>query len=233
LIPFCASGMWHIVGKLLTRATTLFRTTFQLEVWSQSYGTPKSQESQLGQFWDSHLRDPRQSHLDVAPTKSHIIYYKGEGGGFPQVRAMVSVVCPCCSWLILAPKMLQRCTNHFVLVLCRPVWVGEACQFFLVPSRSLSTPFYPSKVLRAKEHAPTFYSFVIFYLRLTFESSKELRVRKAWKVVNMCLHITPRYVLIHYRFHYILNEFGHFYHVKTCQTLNGWGLFTTNSEFVH
>jgi hypothetical protein len=35
-----------------------------------------------------------------------------------------------CSWLILAPKVF---TNHLVLVLCRSVWVVEACQFLLVP----------------------------------------------------------------------------------------------------
>jgi hypothetical protein len=80
-----------------------------------------------------------KSHLDVASVESHIVYYKGEGGGFPQVRAMVSLVCPCCPWFILAPKVLQLCTNHFVLVLCRPVWVDKACQLFLVSSRS-STP---------------------------------------------------------------------------------------------
>jgi hypothetical protein len=53
--------------------------------------------------------------------ESHKVYYKGEGGGFPQVRAVVSLVCPCCPWLVLAPKVLQLCTNHFVWVVCRPV----------------------------------------------------------------------------------------------------------------
>jgi hypothetical protein len=73
------------------------------------------------------------------------VYYKGEGGGFPQVRAVVSLMCPCCPWFVLAPKVLQLCTNHFVWVVCRPVWVSEACQLFLVPSRSSNTPLYPSK----------------------------------------------------------------------------------------
>ncbi len=45
-----------------------------------------------------------KSHLDVAPMERHIIYYKGEGGGFPQVRAVVSLVCPGCPWLVVAPK---------------------------------------------------------------------------------------------------------------------------------
>jgi hypothetical protein len=31
-------------------------------------------------------------HLDVDLMEKHIVYYKGEGGGFPQVRAMVSLV---------------------------------------------------------------------------------------------------------------------------------------------
>ncbi len=69
-----------------------------------------------------------KSHLDVAPVEWHRIYYKGEGGGFPQVQAMMSLVCPGCPWFILAPKVFQLCTNHFVLVLCRSMWVIKACQ---------------------------------------------------------------------------------------------------------
>jgi hypothetical protein len=63
----------------------------------------------------------KNSHLDVGSMESHRVYYKGEGAGFPQVRAVVSLVCSCCSWLVLAPRVLQLCTNHFVWVACRPV----------------------------------------------------------------------------------------------------------------
>jgi len=63
----------------------------------------------------------KNSHLDVASMESCTVYYKGEGGGFPQVWAMVSLVCPCCPWLVLAPRVLQLCTNHFVWVVCRLV----------------------------------------------------------------------------------------------------------------
>jgi len=87
----------------------------------------------------------KKSHLDLASVESCRVYYKGEGGGFPQVRAVVNLVCLCCPWLVLAPKVLQLCTNHFVWVMCRPVWMSEACQLFLVPSRSSNTPLYPSK----------------------------------------------------------------------------------------
>jgi hypothetical protein len=87
----------------------------------------------------------RKNHLDVGSAANHKVYYKGEGGCFPQVQAVVSLVCLCWLWLILAPKVLQLCTNHFVWVLCRLVWVSKACQLFLVPSRSFGTPLYPSK----------------------------------------------------------------------------------------
>jgi len=33
-------------------------------------------------------------HLDVGPMASHRIYYKGEGGGFPQVWVVVSLMSP-------------------------------------------------------------------------------------------------------------------------------------------
>ncbi len=92
------------------------------------------------------LGSPRKkSHLDVASVESCRVYYKGEGGGFPQVWAVVSFVCSCCPWLVLAPRVFQLCINHFMWVICRPVWVSEACQLFLVPSWSSNTPLYPSK----------------------------------------------------------------------------------------
>ncbi len=122
-----------------------------------------------------------KSHLDVASVERCKIYYKGEGGGFPQVQAVVSLVSSNCLWLILAPKVLQLCTNHFVLVLCRFVWVIEVCRFFLVPFRSSSTPLYPSKVLQTRERALIPYSFVVFNLGFTFESFKELGARHNYK----------------------------------------------------
>ncbi len=51
---------------------------------------------------------------------------------------MVNLVCPCCPWLIL-------CTNHFVWVVCKLVWVSESCQLYLVPSWSSNMPPYPWK----------------------------------------------------------------------------------------
>jgi hypothetical protein len=94
----------------------------------------KSTHTRRGQVCDALGSLRTKSHLDVGPMGSHWVYYKGESGGFPEVQAVVNLVSPSCPWFILALKVLQLCTNHLVLVLCRPVWVNEACQFFLVPS---------------------------------------------------------------------------------------------------
>jgi hypothetical protein len=106
----------------------------------------------------------------------HIVYYKGESGGFPQVRAVVSLVCPCCLWLVLAPKVLQLCTNHFVWIMCRPVWMSETFQLFRVPSRSSNMPLYPSKCCELGS-VLWLLLFRCFLLGFTFEPFKELGVR--------------------------------------------------------
>jgi hypothetical protein len=53
-------------------------------------------------------------HLDVRLMERHIVYYKGEGGGFPQVRAVVNLVSPIFPCFVLTPKVLQLWTNHLV-----------------------------------------------------------------------------------------------------------------------
>jgi hypothetical protein len=136
-------------------------------------------------------------HLDVGLVERRKVYYKGEGGGFPQVRTVVSLMSPSCSWLILTPKVLQLCTNYLVLVLCRPVWVSEAYQFFLVPSRSSNTPLYPCKMLRAKERALTPYFPIVFCLGLTFESLSDWERVKFHLTIQAVLLITT---LFHYYF---------------------------------
>ncbi len=121
-IYLAAGGVSHIIGKFLTRATTLLQIALRSEVCSQCYGVPKSQESHLARFWDSHSGVPRKIAIWMQPPWRAVEYtIKGEGGGFPQVRAVVSLVCLCCPWLVLAPRVFQLCINHFVWVVCRPV----------------------------------------------------------------------------------------------------------------
>jgi hypothetical protein len=115
---------------------------WEIQLCFRPHINPRFEEKVMG---PQSRGSPRtKCHLDVALVERHRVYYKGEGGGFPQVWAVVSLVNPNCPWLVLAPKMLQLCTNHLVLVLCRFVWVVKTCQFFLVSSRSSNTPLYPS-----------------------------------------------------------------------------------------
>jgi hypothetical protein len=51
----------------------------------------------------------------------HKVYYKGEGGGFPQVRAVVSLVSLCLPVAYLCIKVLQLCINQLV------VWFVQVC----------------------------------------------------------------------------------------------------------
>jgi hypothetical protein len=125
-------------------------------------GLQSCKSPNLGDFETSTWSLRTKSHLDVGSVASHRVYYKGEGGGFPQVQVVVSPVCPCCPWFVLAPKVFQLCTNHLVWVLCRPVWMSEACQFFLVPSRSSNTPLYPSKCCELR-NVPRLLPFSLFY----------------------------------------------------------------------
>jgi hypothetical protein len=55
----------------------------------QSSGSP------VGTLSGLHFGSPnKMCHSDVASVTSRREYYMGEGGGFPRVRAMVSLVCP-------------------------------------------------------------------------------------------------------------------------------------------
>jgi hypothetical protein len=53
-----------------------------------------------------HFGSPnKMCHLDVASAASCKEYYMGEGGGFPRVRAVVSLVCPSARVLSQHPKV--------------------------------------------------------------------------------------------------------------------------------
>ncbi len=49
-------------------------------------------------------------HLDVGLVERHIVYYKGEGGGFPQVRVVVCLVSP--SLLMVLSNTKSAPTMH-------------------------------------------------------------------------------------------------------------------------
>jgi len=59
------------------------------------------------------------------PVARHKVYYKGEGGGFPQVRV--------CSWFVRAPKCSNYTLTNLLFGLCNSVWVIELLLNFLNP----------------------------------------------------------------------------------------------------
>jgi hypothetical protein len=84
-------------------------------------------------------------HLDVALMERHKIYFKGEGGGFPQIRAMVSLVNP--RLLMARPNTKSAQTMHWpmcCLVLCRSKWVNKLLVILPSPILELQhTPLPP------------------------------------------------------------------------------------------
>jgi hypothetical protein len=54
-------------------------------------------------------------HLGVGPMARHRVYYKGEGGGFPQVQTMMSLVSPWLPVVCSCTKMLQLRINQLVV----------------------------------------------------------------------------------------------------------------------
>jgi hypothetical protein len=90
-----AGGMPHTFGKLSKSSTIFLQTSSQSEVCTQSYGGPKVARVPTLRISELPFGSPgTKCDLDVGLMKRHKIYYRGEGGGFPQVRAMVSLVSP-------------------------------------------------------------------------------------------------------------------------------------------
>jgi len=115
-----------------------------------------------------------KNHVDVSSVASHKVYYKGGRWWLPpssdRGESSVSVL------PVVRPLVLQLCTSHFVWVVCRPVWVSEACQLFLVPSQSSNMPLYPSKCYELR-NVPRLLPLPMSLFGHTFESFKELGVR--------------------------------------------------------
>jgi hypothetical protein len=49
------------------------------------------------------------------PVARHRMYYKGEGGGFPRIRVVVSFVSSCLPVVCPCTKVLQLRTNQLVV----------------------------------------------------------------------------------------------------------------------
>jgi hypothetical protein len=107
-----------------------------------------------------------KSHLDVAPVESCKIYYMGEGGGFPWVRAVVNLMSP--KLLVARPRTKgapeSELTNLW-LVRCKFEWVIEKLFTFTSPiPEPQHAPSTPSSAeswecAESWERAPSFKQF--------------------------------------------------------------------------
>ncbi len=88
--------MRHAVGKISTRATTSVQTSSRSKSAVESYGGSKFRESRRDKFGTIsglHFGSPGNlCHLDVGAAERRRVYYMGDGGGIPRVRAVVSLV---------------------------------------------------------------------------------------------------------------------------------------------
>jgi hypothetical protein len=95
LIPLRAGGVQYAIGKLSMRAIISVQTSSRSEVYTISYEPAKLQGILTLVILGLPLGGPgTKSHSDVTPVGRCRVYYMGEGGGFPQVRAVVSLVNP-------------------------------------------------------------------------------------------------------------------------------------------
>jgi hypothetical protein len=93
---------------------------------SKKLRMPKVPGVQTGTVSGLPLGSPgTKSHLDVAPMEWCRVYYMGEGGGFPRVRAVVSQVSP--ELLVACPstKGAPECELTNLLVSLMQVRVSE------------------------------------------------------------------------------------------------------------
>jgi hypothetical protein len=101
----CATWRW----KALKEKYKFGLNFVPIQAWGEKLCMPKVPRVQTETVSGLHLGSPgKKSHLDVASARSCREYYKGEGGGFPRVRAVVSLVCPSAHGLSQHPRVFPN-----------------------------------------------------------------------------------------------------------------------------
>jgi hypothetical protein len=94
-LPDVCSGSATWSWKALEESYNFGSNLVPIQARGEKLWTPKVPGVQTGTISGIQLGSPgKKSHLDVAPARSCREYYKGEGGGFPRVRAVVSQLSP-------------------------------------------------------------------------------------------------------------------------------------------
>jgi hypothetical protein len=172
---WCATYCWKALDKGYNFATNLISIGgLETKLWaSKVAGVPTLGISGLP------LGSPEtKCHLDAGPMANHKVYYKGEGGGFPQAWVVVSLVSS--NLLVAHPRTKSVLTMHqptCCLVLCRSMWMIKCLSIFLVPSRSSSMPLYPQSVVN-QEACPNSLFFHYFTSNSHLSLSKSLGARQ-------------------------------------------------------
>jgi hypothetical protein len=100
--------------------------------------------------------------------------YKGEGGGFPQVRAVVNFVSPHSPHdLCVHQKCFNYALTNSLFDLCKPVWIIDSRVTLLSPHLEILIRPSTPEVLGTKEHTLITYPSVVFTFGLTVKSIKE------------------------------------------------------------
>jgi hypothetical protein len=95
--PYFLAFRWHVTyhWKALDKGYNFALDLISIKGVHIELWTPKFVEVLVVGISGLPLRSPRTKwHLGASPMAMHRVYYKGEGGGFPQVRAVVSLVSP-------------------------------------------------------------------------------------------------------------------------------------------
>ncbi len=115
---WCETCHWKVFDKGYNFAVDLITIGgLHTKLWGPKItGVPTLGISEL------HFGSPgKKCHLDVGLVERRIIYDKKEGGGFPQVWAVVSLLVWVCPWFVLTPKVLKLCIDQLV------VWFVQIC----------------------------------------------------------------------------------------------------------
>jgi hypothetical protein len=155
--------MQHTVGKILTRAITLLQTLLQLEVWKRSYRPPKSWESQLWEFWDSHFEVLGQNVIWMWPPWRDVEdTIKGKVVASPKSKPWWVLWVRGYMWFVLAPKVFKLFTNQCVVWFVQ-IHVNDWTLFILPsPISEFQHAPLPLEVLRTRERTRTPCSFTVF-----------------------------------------------------------------------
>jgi hypothetical protein len=110
-----------LVESSRQRLHLCYKLHFNQRFANKIMGPQSRRNPNFGNFetptWES--RD--KCHLGANHMARHRIYYKGEGGGFPQVRTVVNLVSPSLPMVHLAPKVLQLYIDQLI------VWLVQVC----------------------------------------------------------------------------------------------------------